>query len=112
MARQKIDIGEVVESAKKVIENDSNIAPATKIVFENLIDLVIAMSNRLSTNSSNSSKPPSQDINRVRKISHAKGQRRKQGGQHGHEGKNLQPVENPTEIEEILIDRESLPAGD
>jgi transposase len=44
------------------------------------------------------------------KSSKAK-KKRKPGGQPGHEGNTLQPVDNPDEIKEIKIDRKTLPGG-
>ena len=73
--------------------------------------MVVLLSTQLATNSANSSKPPSQDPNRERKVKNTKGQKRKPGGQNGHKGSYLKPVENPTESEEILVDRNTLPPG-
>ncbi|GHV87384.1 transposase [Spirochaetia bacterium] len=44
------------------------------------------------------------------KTSRAKN-KRKPGGQPGHAGNTLQPVDNPDEIKELKIDRKTLPAG-
>jgi transposase len=44
------------------------------------------------------------------KSSRAK-KKRKPGGQPGHEGNTLQPVDHPDEIKEIKIDRKTLPGG-
>ncbi len=65
-------------------------------------------------NSRNSSKPPSSDPHRPRKTRRGKGERRKRkpGGQKGHPGSNLSLVENPSEVEEITIDRRTLPPGE
>jgi transposase len=49
------------------------------------------------------------DPNRV-KTSRAKN-KRKPGGQPGHEGNTLQPVDNPDEIKKLKIDRGTLPGG-
>jgi transposase len=60
-------------------------------------------------NSKNSNLPPAMDPNRA-KPSKAKN-KRKPGGQPGHEGHTLQPVDNPDEIKNLTIDRQALPLG-
>ncbi|WZF90606.1 DUF6444 domain-containing protein [Marinobacter metalliresistant] len=55
--------------------------------------LIQILTGRINTNSANSSKPPSQDPNRLKK-SRPKSER-KPGGQPGRIGKTLQPVEDP-----------------
>jgi transposase len=60
-------------------------------------------------NSKNSNLPPAMDPNRE-KTSKAKN-KRKPGGQLGHEGNTLQLVDNPDEIKELKIDRKTLPPG-
>ena len=64
--------------------------------------------NRLGLNSENSSTPPSQDLNRKRGRKGAKTSK-KPGGQVGHVGTCLEPVENPDRVEEIPVDRSQLP---
>jgi transposase len=79
-----------------------------------LILIVGLLGNRLQINSKNSSKPPSQDPNRLRKTRMDKGLKRgkkKQGGQVGHVGSTLVKIDSPNEIEEILINRKSIPVG-
>jgi transposase len=81
-------------------------------VVSSLIEIVSIFSDRLGLNSSNSSKPPSSDPNRVRRSRTTKGKRRrKPGGQKGHIGSRLEPVANPSVIEELLNDRRTLPPG-
>jgi len=74
-----------------------------------LIVVITLLANRLNLNSSNSSKPPSSDPNRERKP--RKKGKNKAGGQNGHVGTTLQKVDNPDVVEEIKIDRNTLPAG-
>jgi hypothetical protein len=55
---------------------------------------------------------PSQDPYRSRgRKTKAKGEKRKPGGQPGHQGNYLKPVEKPDVVQEISIDRKSLPKG-
>ena len=112
MASQKVRISKAVETAKNALRTDDTFSDSAKVVVSSLIEIVAIVSGRLGLNSSNSSKPPSSDPNRVRKTRTTKGKRRKPGGQKGHSGSRLEQVENPTAIEELLIDRRTLPAGE
>jgi hypothetical protein len=60
------------------------------------------LANRLGLNSKNSSKPPSTDPNRKKKL-------KEPGGQHGHIGTTLKQVADPHEIKDIKLDRSTLP---
>ena len=90
MKIEKIDISETIDNAKKLIAEEKNISPALKAMFEMLLLLVSILAGRLSLDSSNSSKPPSSDPNR--KKLEKKTSDKKQGGQLGRVGKNLEPV--------------------
>lgn len=111
VASQKVIVAKTIEVAKNALATDTGLAPATRDAFSSVIDLVTLMSNKLGLNSSNSSKPPSSDPNRVRRSQVTKGKKRKPGGQKGHKGSRLEPVENPNIVEEIFIDRRTLPPG-
>lgn len=67
------------------------------------------MAGHLGLDSHNSSKPPSTDPNRERKV-RAVGDK-KAGGQPNHKGSTLTLREEPDEIEHIAIDRRTLPKG-
>lgn len=108
MKLEGIDIDKTIKQTAQLLE-DKGIAPALKATIEVLLLLVRLLLNRLGLNSSNSSKSPATDPNRVRKKK-AKGTR-KPGGQNGHKGVNLKPVDDPDIIEEIEIDRRTLPRG-
>ena len=108
---KKINVTETILTARREIENEKDLSPSLKKTMDGVLDLVVVLSNRLGLDSSNSSKPPAQDPNRERKSRKAKGRRRKPGGQKGHKGSYLQQVAMPTESEDILIDRKSLPMG-
>lgn len=91
---------------------EEDASPVFKRAVSDLFEVVAFLTNRLGLNSNNSSKPPSQDPNREKPVKTARGRkRRKPSGQKGHKGNCLKPVEKPTESEEILIDRRTLPHG-
>jgi len=105
----QIDVGATIEEATSLLENETDISPALRNVFKLLIILVKILADRNSLNSRNSSKPPSSDPNRKKKKK-VKGER-KPGGQKGHTGKTLCQIDDPDEVEEIKIDRRTLPKG-
>lgn len=111
MASQKVLVSKMIENANAALKSDESMSASTKVLISSLVDMVSVMANRLGLNSSNSSKPPSSDPNRPRKKTIAKGKKRKPGGQKGHKGSRLEQVENPTAIEELEIDRRTLPEG-
>ena len=106
-----INIQETIEKARKQIENEPNLSPALKSTFEPLINLCLLLAQKyLPKNSKNSNIPPSADVNRE-KTSKAKG-KRKPGGQAGHPGASLKPVDNPDKTVPLRVDRRTLPAGE
>lgn len=111
MAPRKVRVSKTIEAANAALKSDKSLSDSAKLVISSLVDMVSALSNSLGLNSSNSSKPPSTDQNRLRKKKITKGQKRKPGGQIGHKGARLEPVANPTLVEELVIDRRTLPAG-
>lgn len=110
-AKTKIKVSKVIDSARRCLAEESDLSPSLQAAVTGLIDMVTLLSNHLGVNSSNSSVPPSQDPNRVRPVKTGKARKRKPGGQKGHKGSRLEPVRNPTESEDILIDRRTLPPG-
>jgi transposase len=72
-----------------------------------LITLFNILLSRLHLNSKNSSKPPSQDPNREKKK--RKKTTKPKGGQKGHKGVTLEPLEDPDEIIKLTIDKRKLP---
>lgn len=114
MVIEKIDIDQVLEQAKRILEEEKTLSSPVQSSMQDLVFLVTAMEKRLGVNCKNSSKPPSQDVNRERKKKKRKenGEKpRKPGGQAGHKGKTLERVENPDVIEKIEIDRRTIPSG-
>jgi transposase len=101
----------VIDGARNALRKEKNLSPTFKTSFELLLDFTSDLVNQLGLNSSNSSKPPSQDPNRSR-ARKAKGRRKKPGGQKGHKGNYLRQFEKPTIVEQILVDQDTLPHGD
>lgn len=110
MKIDSIDVKASIDSVKQLLEKEPGLSPAFRSALDVLITLVSLLLNRLSLNSRNSSKPPSADPNRNKPTK--KGHRKnKPGGQNGHQGATLTPVEDPDEVTELTIDRRTLPKG-
>jgi len=103
-------LNELITKVREQIDQEAGLSPALKVSLNLLITMVTLMADRLGLNSKNSSKPPSADPNREKTPCKKTG--RKPGGQAGHAGKTLVQVENPDYIENIPVDRSTLPAGD
>ena len=71
--------------------------------------LVKLLLDRVTLNSSTSSIPTSADPNR-KKTKRDK-RKRNPGGQKGHEGATLEPLDNPDRIVPIEIDKRTIPTG-
>lgn len=110
MKIESINVDETLEAAKESLAKEKHLSSDIKSTFEALILLTTALVQRLSINSSNSGKPPSEDKNRKKNNKNTKGNR-KPGGQKGHVGKTLEKAEDPDKIEDIQIDRRTLPRG-
>lgn len=108
MKIESIDIDQTIRAAEKVIE-DAELPASVKAVIQVLILLVSVLINRLKLNSSNSSKPPSMDFNRKRKIKNSGD--KKQGGQNGHKGYRLEQVKNPDIVKILKVDKKTIPPG-
>ena len=116
MKVEDIDVSAAIEKVRVLLNKDKTTSPVLKAAVELIIKILLILLKQKKLNSRNSSKPPSQDPNRVRKNKkdneeEGEGKKKKQGGQNGHLGVTLDPVENPDEIKEILVDRENLPPG-
>ena len=121
MKVENIDINNLVNDAKKQIEEDKDLSSSIKATMNLLIFVISLLVNKLGINSSNSSKPPSQDPNlnkdkdknkKKYKTRKDRGIKRKPGAQVGHVGTTLKKSDNPDDIEEIQIDRRTIPVGD
>lgn len=109
MKIEEIDVDAAIESVKQSLKEEKGLSPAFRSSLELLLVLVKLLLDRVTLNSSTSSIPPSADPHRKKKP-RAK-RPRKPGGQEGHEGKTLEPVENPDNIVPIEIDKRTIPTG-
>ncbi len=115
MTVENINVSAAIEKVRNLLKKNTSTSPSLVAAVELLITIVTILLNQKNLNSRNSSKPPSQDPSRKRKTRKDKGVRRgkkKPGGQKGHPGVTLEPVDKPDEIEDILVDKRTLPPGD
>src|SRR3990167_4047491 len=110
MKLDQVSVNETLNKAREAIEKEKDLSPSIRAIIEILILLVQAFVGRVSKNSRNSSQPPSQDKNRERGSKNGKSTK-KPGGQNGHDGYRLEKTDNPDVIENISIDRCTLPKG-
>lgn len=104
-----IDVETTIKEVNALLAKEPSLSPALRAALKALLLLVTALLNRLNLNSRNSSKPPSTDPNRPR-TGEGKSER-KPGGQHGHVGSTLEPVDDPDEVRVLSVDRTALPEG-
>ena len=107
MKIENINVEQAINQVKKVMDEDKTLSSSLRTSLELLLVLVSILLNRLNLNSKNSSKPPSSDPNREKGNKNGNGN--KAGGQKGHVGKHLKLVEDPDKIEDIKVDRTTLP---
>ena len=107
----KLNIAKTITDATALLEQEKGISPALKAMFQLLLTLITLLAERLSLNSSNSSKPPSTDPNRKKKKKNKPGNKRNPGGQPGRNGTHLEPVEDPDTIIPLKLDKRTLPRG-
>lgn len=100
----------LIEKVNQQIAEEEDLSPALKASLEMMIVVITLLAQKLGLDSTNSSTPPSADPNRNKEPSSKSA--RKPGGQKGHEGYNLKPVDNPDIIEEIPLDEGILPEGE
>jgi transposase len=108
----KINVSATIANVEQRLGNDPSISPAVRAMIELLITIIQLLVAKLGLNSANSSIPPSQDPQRQRGAkSQGNGRKRKPGGQKGQPGTTLEPVDNPDQIEDIAVDRRTIPPG-
>ena len=110
MKIEDIDVDSSINAVKELLKQEKDLSPALRSALEVLLILVALLVNRVSLNSKNSSKPPSTDPNRKKSSKKGTGHRQP-GGQKGHNGTTLKPVDDPDEVEVLSIDRRTLPKG-
>jgi transposase len=107
-----VNITETIAKVEKTLREDKRVPAEFRSLVELLLVIVKLLVDKLGLNSRNSSKPPSSDPNRPRgRRKQTGGEKRKPGGQPGHKGAHLKPVDNPDVIETIDIDRKKLSPG-
>jgi len=102
-----IEIKSSIQAARELLDKEKGLSPAFRAAMNVMFMAVSILLGRVNLNSKNSSKPPSSDPNRKKKKRTSSGMNR--GGQQGHVGTTLKQVDNADEIEEILVDRSTLP---
>lgn len=107
---EKLNITDIINNARQLLETDKQVSPALKAMFEMLLTIIMLLAGRLSLTSRNSSKPPSSD--QYRKKTKRNNGKNKPGGQPGRTGINLQPIDNPDNVIPIKLDKRSLPRDD
>lgn len=110
MKVERIDVDSLLERIQEQLKHEQNLSPELHELVKQLLKVTSLLMDPVSLNSRNSSKPPSSDPNR--KKSSGKGKsNKKPGGQKGHTGTNLQPVDDPDEVQRLKIDQRRLPRG-
>lgn len=110
MTATSLDINQTIAEVESLLEADENMSPTLTASIKMLIVVVKLLTDKVTLNSRNSSKPPASDPNREKKP-RPKGNN-SAGGQIGRKGTTLAPVDEPDEIKELKIDRRTLPRGD
>jgi transposase len=105
-----INISETLAQAHKMRADNKDVPADFLAMFSVLLTALEGFLEQQKPTSRNSSLPPSQDPNRLKKLKSGESDK-KPGGQAGHVGKTLRPVENPDEIINISVDKSSLPQG-
>lgn len=109
MTLKDVDISGTVAKLKQQLADEKDLSPALRSTVEMLLLIVALLLKQLGLNSRNSSKPPSSDPHRKRKEKKPDG--KKPGGQHGHVGSTLKMVDTPNAVQDLCIDRRTLPHG-
>jgi len=108
----KINITAALKSVETTLREDNSISPQVRVMMELLVVVINLLLAKLGLNSKNSSTPPSKDPKRARGSKRkVEGEKRKPGGQNGHEGVTLKKVPKPDNVETLKIDRRTIPSG-
>lgn len=109
MTIDSIDIETTIKNVEQMLREDKDISATRVSAIKVLLLVVKRLAGRLGLNSRNSSKPPASDPHRekTRRATRDK----PVGGQAGHTGTTLLPIDEPDEIHDIAIDQRRLPRG-
>lgn len=99
------NISQLIADTQKQLAKEK-LSPAFKILIKLLLLIIRDHFGNKTKNSRNSSIPPSQDPNRIKKK---KSSTKKPGGQLGHKGVTLERVSRPDEVIPLPLDRRTLP---
>lgn len=112
MSIGKINVTDALADVEAMLRQDKSISPQVRAMMNLLVVVINLLGAKLGLNSANSSIPPSKDPHRKRGSTRkTKGEKRKPGGQNGHEGTNLKKEEHPDRVETLEIDRRTIPSG-
>lgn len=112
MTLKGIEINSTVASARRALACDKSVSPSLRAVVEVLITIIELLLERLGAPTSRTGHvPPSQDPRRVRGSKGDARSKRKPGGQPGHKGRTIERVANAEKVENLSIDRRTLPKG-
>lgn len=104
------NVTETLFLARKMLSENKDVPSDFAALITILLTALEAFLHQQNPTSRNSSLPPSQDPNRLKQLKSGESDK-KPGGQNGHVGKTLKPVEKPDEIINVPVDRSSLPMG-
>lgn len=111
MIINSINITKTVSEGQNLLDKEDSLPSSTHDMIQNLLMIIKLLCDRLNLNSTNSGKPPSSDPNRDKFPKNREKSSKPPGGQKGHKGNTLSPIENPDIIKEIPIDKTTLPSG-
>jgi len=89
----KIDVSETLKNVENLLKEDKTASPQMRAMIELLVVIINLFVAKFGLNSKNSSIPPSKDPRRKRGAKNkSKGEKKKPGGQKGHNGSTLKKV--------------------
>lgn len=106
----KINISDTLKSVEDRLKSDESLSAEMRALIDVLVLVIQLLLEKLGSNSTNSSIPPSKDQNRKKKK--AGENTKKAGGQEGHKGITLEKEKNPDVIRNIEVDRTIIPPGE
>ncbi len=107
MTIDTLDVSKHIATIEQLLKTEK-LSPTMLATIQMLVLIIKLMTDKLGLNSRNSSQSPSTDLNR-KKIA-KKTSSRKAGGQKGHEGTRLEPIDDPDVTEYIPFDTSKNPS--